>query len=319
MTDTREFQVDAEGDGLRVDKFLAGAVPDLSRSVIGRLIAADEVTVNGRPCAASRHVRLGDSVGIRIPPPAASSLEPETRALSILHEDADLVVLDKPAGLIVHPAAGTPGGTLVNALLAHCGDSLRGVGGEIRPGIVHRLDKGTSGVMVIAKCQAAHQSLSEQFAERSVEKIYYAVVRGVADEEGRVDAPIGRSTTARTRMAVGTVRARAALTEWTRLEIIGRSVSTLAVTLHTGRTHQVRVHLTHAGLPLVGDPTYGPNDGLARDPRARPILAAFERPALHAWRLAFNHPEDGRRMSFEAPIPADLLDLLARLRNATKA
>jgi 23S rRNA pseudouridine1911/1915/1917 synthase len=246
----------------------------------------------------------------------AAEPQPEDLPLAMVYADADLVVIDKPAGLSVHPGAGRPAGTLVNALLHHVRD-LSGVGGVLRPGIVHRLDRGTSGLLVVAKHDAAHRALARQFAERSVEKEYLAVVLGVpASAAGRIDLPIGRDPRRRLTMSVRAPRARAALTEWRRVEVFD-GAALLRVRLHTGRTHQIRVHLASLGHPIAGDAAYGgTRTPPARGVRARQALAALSRPALHSARLAFTHPTSGERLTFESALPADLEALLRGLRGA---
>jgi 23S rRNA pseudouridine1911/1915/1917 synthase len=240
----------------------------------------------------------------RPPEPVRSTLEPEPIPLSILYEDADLVVVDKPAGLVVHPAPGHPGGTLVNALLHHCGD-LAGVGGVLRPGIVHRLDRGTSGVMVAAKSDAAHRGLAEEFRDHTIERIYHALVRGTPGaEEGRIDRPVGRHRRDRKRMSVATGAGREAVTAWRVLRRFPRSgVSWLEIRPETGRTHQIRVHLASAGMPIAGDPVYGRRDR----------TQLLSRPGLHAALLGFVHPTRGERLRFRAPEPEDLVAALERL------
>ena len=239
------------------------------------------------------------------PNPYRRRLRPEAIPLSVLYEDDDLIVINKPAGLVVHPAPGHPGGTLVNALLYHCGD-LAGVGGVLRPGIVHRLDQGTSGVMVAAKNDAAHRALSEQFRDHSIEREYRALVRALPGADtGRVDQPIGRHPRDRKRMSVRSQRGREASTVWRvvrRFRVAGRSW--LAVLPESGRTHQIRVHLASVGMPVVSDPVYG---------RSRREPLALDHPALHARTLAFDHPRLGERLRFEAPLPDDLEQLLASL------
>ncbi len=291
--------------GDRLDQALA-ALAGTSRSQARRWIDEGRVRVGGAPGRASQRVAAGDLVLAEPPEPLPSPLVPEPIALAILHEDADLIVVDKPAGLVVHPAPGHPGGTLVNALLHHCAD-LSGVGGVLRPGIVHRLDRGTSGVLVAAKHDAAHRALARQFQEHSVEREYRALVRGLpAGEAGRVDRPLGRHPRDRKRISVaarGPVRE--AHTAWRVLRRFPASHCTLVAVLpETGRTHQIRVHLASAGLPVLGDPVYG---------RAARAAGGLERPALHAARLGFAHPRSSARMRFEAPLPADLAELLATL------
>jgi 23S rRNA pseudouridine1911/1915/1917 synthase len=253
-------------------------------------------------------------VEVEVPPPVPAEPKAEAIALSIVYEDARLIVLDKPAGLVVHPGAGNASGTLVNALLHHARD-LSGVGGVLRPGIVHRLDRGTSGLMVVAKDDAAHQALARQFAARSVGKEYLAVVLGIpSPRSGRIDAPIGRDPSHRKRMSVQAPRGRAARSTYEVEEALD-GAALLRVRIHSGRTHQVRVHLASIGHPVAGDATYGgrrtPGSQRAE---ARAALAALARPALHATRLAFEHPASGQRLSFESPLPADLQALLEALR-----
>jgi 23S rRNA pseudouridine1911/1915/1917 synthase len=235
---------------------------------------------------------------------------PEAIALDILYQDSDLIVVDKPAGMVVHPAPGHPGGTLVNALLHHCSD-LAGVGGVLRPGIVHRLDQGTSGVMVAAKNDLTHRGLADQFHDHSIERLYRAAVRSVPSaDHGRVDRPIGRHLRDRKRMSVRSRSGRPAATRWRVIERFPASrAAWLEIHPETGRTHQIRVHLASIGLPICGDPVYG----RARKPR-NSGFGRLGRPALHAARLGFSHPRSGESMRFEAPLPADLVDLLARLR-----
>ncbi len=304
------LEATAEHDGLRLDRFLAAVLPERSRSQIQRLIKDGRVTLDGRPCRVSTPVREGQAVQVDIPPPAPSAVEPEPLPLAILYDDADLVVVDKPAGMVVHPAAGHASGTLVNALLHHVRD-LSGVGGEERPGIVHRLDRGTSGVMVVAKHDRAHAELARQFHDREVDKEYYALVWGLVQAGRRIDLPIGRDPGNRQKMSARARRARSAVTRIAGAEHL-RGVSLLRVGLATGRTHQIRVHLSAIGHPVVGDATYG---GVHR--RVPPHLKALgrlERPFLHAWRLAFTHPADGRRLAFESPLPADLQHVLDEIR-----
>jgi 23S rRNA pseudouridine1911/1915/1917 synthase len=297
------FVAGEEEAGLRLDLALA-ALAGRPRAQVRRWIEDGRVRVNDRPGRASQRVREGDQLEADPPEPVRCELEPEAIPLSVLHEDADLIVVDKPAGLVVHPAPGHPRGTLVNALLHRCGD-LAGIGGVLRPGIVHRLDRGTSGVLVAAKHDAAHRSLAEQFRAHEVERVYLALVRGLPGaDEGRVDRPIGRHPRDRKRMSVATARGREAATRWRVLRRFEKSgVSWLEVRPETGRTHQIRVHLASAGLPLVGDPVYGRGDrshGLGR-------------PALHAAVLGFRHPTSGERLRFEAPPSEDLARLLRAL------
>jgi len=302
--------LEPEEGGLRADVALA-ARAGIPRTQARRWIDEGRVSLNAEPCRAAQRVRPGDVLEAAPPPLAPASAAPEAIPLALLYEDADLLVLDKPAGLVVHPAPGHAGGTLVNALLHHCRD-LAGVGGVERPGIVHRLDRGTSGVLVVAKNDAAHAGLAAQFAEHSIERVYLAFVRGVPQaESGAMDRPIGRHRTDRKRMSVRTARGRAARTRWRVLERYAASgCALLEVRPETGRTHQIRVHLAASGLPILGDPSYG---------GARAGERGLARPALHAARLGFTHPRSGQRLRFEAPLPPDLEALRQALRRAERA
>ena len=314
MSERHELVVEPEQDGLRLDQFLAAVLPSHSRSQIQRLIKEDKVHAPVAHVRPSTPVRAGMHVTIDIPPPAPATVEAEDLPLAILYEDADLVVLDKPAGMVVHPAAGHAQGTLVNALLHHVKD-LSGVGGEVRPGIVHRLDRGTSGVMVVAKNDPSHEELSRQFRLREVEKEYIALVWGLVQAGRRIDSPIGRDPKDRQKMSSRARHARHATTRVTGAEHL-RGVSLLTVAIATGRTHQIRVHLSEIGHPVVGDHTYG---GVRRHIPAdlRPVLR-LERPFLHANRLSFKHPSDGRRMEFTAPLPPDLQGVLDDIRTRSQ-
>jgi 23S rRNA pseudouridine1911/1915/1917 synthase len=306
--------------GDRLDRRIAAWLPGLSRSRAKALIEEGRVSLlsagERRATLAdpSRKVKAGEAFEIEVPESAPATPQAQAIALSILHEDADLIVLDKPAGLVVHPAPGNPDRTLVNALLAHCGDSLSGIGGVRRPGIVHRLDKDTSGVMVVAKNDRAHHALSEQFQVHSVERAYRAVVHGAPiPPVGVIEGNIGRHRTDRKRMAVVASGGKPATTRYRVLERFGdpaRPVASLVeAELMTGRTHQVRVHLASRGHPLIGDPIYG------RGRAARGAqVPAFGRQALHAFRLGFVHPRDGTAQRFESPLPQDLDSLLQILR-----
>lgn len=305
-----EFVAEPEHDGLRLDQFLAGLLPTLSRSQIQRLIKDGQVAAPIKHVRASTPVRAGMHVTVDVPPPAPASPEPEDLPLEILYDDADVIVVDKPAGMVVHPAAGHARGTLVNALLHHVKD-LSGIGGELRPGIVHRLDRGTSGVMVIAKNDAAHQELARQFKFREVEKEYVALVWGVVQAGRRIDSAIGRDPKDPQKISSRSRHARHAVTRVTGAEHL-RALSLITVAIATGRTHQIRVHLSEIGHPIVGDPVYGGvRRHLAGDLRA---IARLERPFLHARRLVFTHPSDHRRMEFTAELPPDLQSVLDALR-----
>jgi 23S rRNA pseudouridine1911/1915/1917 synthase len=310
------FLVPSEFDGQRLDRFLVSVVEGRSRSQVQQLIEEGCVVLRrAGPAGAAASVkanlpvRTGDHVTVDLPAVRPTGVTPEQLPLDILYQDADVAVIDKPAGMVVHPGAGHESGTLVNALLHHMRD-LSGVGGELRPGIVHRLDRGTSGVMVIAKNDAAHHELSRQFHDREVEKEYVALVWGVVRAGRRIDAAIGRDPVHRQKMSARARRAREAVTRITRARQL-RGVTLCQVAIHTGRTHQIRVHLSAIGHPIVGDPLYG---GVRRRiPGDLRALQRLERPFLHAERLAFAHPRDGRPMEFTAPLPDDLKGILEEL------
>ncbi len=310
MSEHHELIVESEQEGLRLDQFLAAVLPAHSRSHIQRLIKDGKVHAPVTHLRPSTPVRAGMRITIDIPPPAPTSAEAEDLPLTILYEDADLVVIDKPAGMVVHPAAGHARGTVVNALLHHVKD-LSGVGGELRPGIVHRLDRGTSGVMVVAKNDVAHEELSRQFRLREVDKEYIALVWGLVQSGRRIDSPIGRDPKDRQKMSSRSRHARHAATRVTGTEHL-RGVTLITVAIATGRTHQIRVHLSEIGHPVVGDHTYGGvRRHIAADLRA---LLRLERPFLHAHRLTFKHPADGRRLEVTAPLPQDLQAVLDEIR-----
>jgi 23S rRNA pseudouridine1911/1915/1917 synthase len=304
-TDRRIVITGAEA-GLRIDVALTRLLPDESRSSIQRLIREGHATRDGRPLKPGEKAAEGWVVKVSTPVPRKDEAGPEAIPLSVLHEDASLLVIDKPAGMVVHPAPGNAGGTLVNALLAHCRD-LSGVGGVERPGIVHRLDKGTSGVIVVAKTDAAHRDLSRQFKDRRVSKSYLAVVwDNIAADEGTVALPIGRDRRDRVKMSPRTDHGREASTAWRVIRRLG-PFTLVEASPRTGRTHQIRVHLAAVGHPIVGDPLYGRRaKGTGLSKHWKKALTGVRRPLLHAWRLTFDHPADGRPMTFEAPLPADL-------------
>jgi 23S rRNA pseudouridine1911/1915/1917 synthase len=297
-----ELIVEATHDGLRLDQFLTMVLPGQSRSQIQRLIKDGKVTGPSPSIRASTPVSPGERYVVEIPELRPATPEPEALPLRIVFEDPDIVVLDKPAGMVVHPAAGHQSGTLVNALLHHVKD-LSGVGGEARPGIVHRLDRGTSGLMVVAKHDRAHQELARQFHDREVEKEYTALVWGVVHAGRRIDEPIGRDPRDRQKMSTRARRARSAVTRVTFARHF-RGATLIRVAIATGRTHQIRVHLSAIGHPIVGDVTYG---GVHRrvGSNLRAVMR-LERPFLHASRLSFTHPGDGRRIDFDSPLPPDL-------------
>ncbi|MDD3030430.1 MAG: RluA family pseudouridine synthase [Alphaproteobacteria bacterium] len=302
--------------GQRLDKALTVLAPEseaLSRARIQALVAEGHVSLGGRSVVeAKRKVKTGETYVLILPPPQKTALEAQAMPLSIVYEDDDVIVVDKPAGLVVHPAPGNRDHTLVNALLAHCGDSLSGIGGVARPGIVHRLDKDTSGLMVVAKRDKAHQALSAQFADRSLSRTYRALVWGIpVPPSGTVDAPIGRSPRDRKKMAVSG-KGRAAVTHYKTIEVFD-GVSLVECVLKTGRTHQIRVHMAHIKHPVVGDPVYGKRAGKTSK-AVRDAVDGFPRQALHAVKLRFVHPETGRVCSLTSPLPDDMAGLLRRLR-----
>jgi 23S rRNA pseudouridine1911/1915/1917 synthase len=306
-----------EHAGQRADRFLADAIGDLSRSRVKSLIEQGYVTRDGTPLTEpAEPVRAGACYRLCRPPPAPALPQPERIAFTILHEDADLLVLDKPPGLVVHPAPGNEAGTLVNALIAHCGDTLPGIGGERRPGIVHRLDKDTSGVMVVAKSEPALAALAAAFAARDLERAYVALAWGVpAPPAGEIAGAIGRDPRERKRMAVVTHGGKPALTRYRTLSAHGLAVSLLECRLATGRTHQIRVHLASRSHPVVGDPVYlrriPPAARMLDEPDRRALLD-FPRQALHAARLGFRHPKTGKIMEFTTAPPPDMQALLDR-------
>jgi 23S rRNA pseudouridine1911/1915/1917 synthase len=312
-----DWLVDSSEDNLRLDVAVALHFDDLSRAQAKRWIEEGRVRLGGKSARASRICREGDRIQVDVPAPRPASPLPERIPLEIVHEDRHLVVVNKPAGMVVHPAPGHPSGTLVNALLEHTRD-LSGIGGMLRPGIVHRLDAGTSGLLVVAKSDAAHRRLAAQFQERTVTKLYLAVVHGSPPERLVIDRPIGRDPRDRTRISSRARAPRAATSEVQRLEHLPGS-SLLQIRILTGRTHQIRVHLSEAGYPVVGDRDYGaPQRGAKPPARASApafrLLRDFGRPALHAFELAFVHPHSGESLRFRAPLPPDMAELLEKLR-----
>lgn len=307
----KDLEVTEEHARTRLDSFLAAVLPDLSRSQVQKLIKDGHVSGPVKHLRPSTPVKAGQRYHIELPAPVATTAEAQDLPLTILYEDSDVVVIDKPAGMVVHPGAGHANGTVVNALLHHVED-LSGIGGELRPGIVHRLDRGTSGVMVAAKNDPAHQELARQFHDREVEKEYIALVWGLVQQGRRIDAAIGRDPKDRQKMSTRARRARNAVTRVTRAEHF-RGVSLLHVAIATGRTHQIRVHLSAIGHPIAGDATYGGvHRRVADDVRA---VQRLERPFLHAARIVFTHPTESRRMEFTSPLPADLQSVIDEIRD----
>jgi 23S rRNA pseudouridine1911/1915/1917 synthase len=310
------IRTSAKDQGKRLDQFLSEAGLHLSRSQAKRLVEAKAIYLNRAPAKPSSHLKAGDEVSGLLPEPEPLSLKPEPLPLTILFEDRSIIVVDKPSGMVVHPAAGNVSGTLVNALIYHCKD-LAGINGVLRPGIVHRLDKDTSGVMVVAKNDQAYHELTKQFKNRTVGKVYLAIAYGTFNKgEGLIDADIGRHPSQRKRMSIHTKKGRPALTRWKVIERLN-GFALLEILPQTGRTHQIRVHLSSIGHPLLGDPLYGRKGrpGTFRDPMLRRCTEEISRQALHAHRLTFDHPRTGERVEFISPIPDDMRNALECLRS----
>ncbi len=314
-----ETEIPPDAAGARLDRHLSQVFGDLSRTRLKSLIEQGKVEIDDRTITEpSYRVKPGEHVMVAWVPAVEADPEPQTIPLTVLYEDADLIVIDKPAGMVVHPAPGNPDGTLVNALLGHCGDSLSGIGGVRRPGIVHRLDKDTSGVMVAAKTDRAHQGLATLFAEHDIERVYMALVFGAPIRpRGVIEGPIGRDPKDRKRMAVRE-GGKAALTHYRVARRFGAAASLLECRLETGRTHQIRVHLANAGYPVIGDPVYGRRrqampKGL--DAAGQDAVRALGRQALHAAVLGFRHPVSGETLRFEAPMPEDMRAVIRALDN----
>ncbi|NKB70686.1 MAG: RluA family pseudouridine synthase [Candidatus Latescibacteria bacterium] len=308
-----ELRIEPRDADQRLDIFLAERVEELSRSRVQRLIKEGAIQLNDKATRASHLLRPGDRINVEIPQAQPLAIEPEAIPLKILFEDEHLLVVDKAADMTVHPAPGAWTGTLVHALLHHCRD-LSGINGVLRPGIVHRLDRHTTGLLVVAKSDAAHRSLAEQLAQRRIERCYQALVWGHPEERGTIDAPIDRHPKQRIKMAV-LPGGRTAVTHYQTLQRFAFT-SLLELRLDTGRTHQIRVHLQHLGFPVFGDPLYGGRNqagGIRAEwrRRANALLNHIDRQALHAWRLAFIHPDSGQPLNFEAPLPDDFARLIA--------
>lgn len=322
MDQVQRFTFERGSSPQRLDQFLADALPELSRSQIKKLIEEGQILCNGESVKAGSKLKGGETIQVEIPPPEPIEAEPEDIPLDILYEDSSLIVLNKPAGMVVHPAPGHSSGTLVNALLYHCRD-LSGIGGNLRPGIVHRLDRDTSGVMVVTKDDVAHQGLALQFKEHSISRKYVAFVFGhVQNATGTVDKPIGRHPQDRKKMSCNSRSGRQAVTHWQVLQRFDRDrLSFLELTLETGRTHQIRVHLSEMNLPVVGDPVYGANkkSNAIGDASLRSLVQGLKRQALHARHLAFRHPVKDEWMEFNSPLPADMAEILEYLEKRYSA
>jgi 23S rRNA pseudouridine1911/1915/1917 synthase len=318
MNSIVSFLVLSQDSAKRLDVFLSQKEPALSRSQIKRLIETGKVQIEGRKVKTALRLRENEVVTLTIPEPRKTEVEGEAIPLKVLYEDRHLIVVDKPAGLVVHPAAGNYSGTLVNALLHRCPD-LAGIGGVLRPGIVHRLDKDTSGVLVVAKDDPAHRSLSDQFRKHTAERRYMGVVFGQLPDEGQVDAPVGRHPTHRKKMSARPRKGREARTHWRVLERF-RSFNLAEFRLETGRTHQIRVHLSSIGHPILGDPLYGGRKRLAsvEPPPLRQGLQRLKRQALHAASLGFVHPVTGEALKFASSLPEDILEAVGLLRRMDK-
>ena len=318
---TYTVPVPSDKAGDRIDRVLAGALPDLSRARIQALIAEGRVAgADGRPVDSSKVKAVaGETYVVTVPPPRPAEPKSQAIPLTVVYEDDDVIVIDKPAGLVVHPAAGNPDRTLVNALLAHCGGSLSGIGGVQRPGIVHRIDKDTSGLMVAAKNDRAHRALAAQFEAHSLERAYKALVWGVPrPREGDIEGAIGRDPRDRKRMAIVKSGGKAALTHYTVERVVGSRASLVECRLATGRTHQIRVHMCAIGHPLVGDPVYG---GRSRrraagiPEAAAAAVSAANRQALHAYLIGFRHPATGNTIRFVSEVPNDIKELIQNLES----
>jgi 23S rRNA pseudouridine1911/1915/1917 synthase len=306
------YSVEIHETGQRLDLFIAGRLADCTRSHAAWLIRQGHIRVDDQTCKPSHKVKPQEQVRVCLPVPQPSQLIAEPLALQIIYEDRDLIVINKPAGMVVHPAAGHSSGTLVHGILHHCPD-LEGIGGEKRPGIVHRLDKETSGLLVVAKNEPALNGLAAQFKSRSIRKQYLALVHDSPQQDsGVIDLPVGRHPVERKRMSTNSARAREALTLW-RVEAKFPGITLLALDLKTGRTHQIRVHCQAMGFPIVGDPVYGRKGALKASAALHQVLKQARRQMLHAYRLGFRHPIAGCDLTFEAPLPDDMAAILAQL------
>lgn len=303
--ETINFRVDQEEQGIRIDKYLASRLPDYSRSFLQKLVGEGQVLAEGKPVKSNYKISTGEQISLSVPDAVEPEIVPEPIPLDILYEDASLLVINKPKGMVVHPCPGHYSGTLVNALMYHCKDQLSGINGVMRPGIVHRIDQNTTGSLVVCKTDAAHRFLAQQLKDHSITRKYRAIVHGnLKEEEGTVNAPIGRHPVDRKKMAVNERCGRNAVTHYRVLERFG-SFTYLECRLETGRTHQIRVHMASIGHPLLGDDVYGPS---------RCPIPGLTGQTLHAMTLGFIHPETGTYMEFEAPLPEYFENLLEKLR-----
>ena len=306
------YEIGVENAGERIDKFLSGELSELSRSYIQKLLKEGMVTLGGKALKANYRLREKDEIEIKIPPAMEPDILPENIPLDILYEDSDVLVVNKPKGMVVHPGAGHYSGTLVNALLYHCGDSLSGINGVMRPGIVHRIDRDTTGSLLVCKNDLAHRSIAEQLKVHSITRKYRAIVYGnLKEDEGTIDAPIGRHPADRKKMAVlaeNAAGAKYAYTGWQVLERCG-NFTYIACKLKTGRTHQIRVHMASTGHPLAGDAVYGPKN----------CIKSLNGQCLHAKELGFVHPRTGEWMQFDSPLPPYFTEFLTRLRKEHRA
>ena len=310
------FASDAESE--RLDSFISRSVPEITRSAALRLIETGYATVNGLKQKPALKLKGGERVFIVIPPPIPAEPQPEEIPIEILFEDSEVVVVNKAAGMVVHPGAGNPEGTLVNALLAHCKD-LSGIGGELRPGIVHRIDKDTSGAIVVAKSDRAHNALAEQFKAHTIKRVYLALVYGnLKEDKGRIESIIGRHPTERKKMSSRARHGKDAITHW---KVVGRypAMTLIQLRLETGRTHQIRVHLSEAGHPLLADEMYGGGGRLSgvQDPVLKQMIRAMGRQALHAKTLGFLHPVSKQYLEFDTELPADMAGIVEYLNSKT--
>ncbi len=301
--ENREYEAGKEYSGMRIDKYLAELDSELTRSAVQKLIDDEMVTVNGKVPQKNMKLREGDRIILTVPEPVPPEALPENIPLDIVYEDGDLLVVNKPRGMVVHPAAGNPDGTLVNALLYHCGDSLSGINGILRPGIVHRIDKDTSGLLIVAKNDFSHRLLAEQIKEHSFTRKYQAVVCGnIKEDSGTVNAPIGRHPTDRKKMTVTLKNSREAVTHY-RVITRYRGYTHVELTLETGRTHQIRVHMANMGHPVAGDPVYG----------GKNYLKKLDGQCLHAYYISFLHPRTNETLTLSAPLPQYFTDFLKTL------